>query len=489
VRFRSLVLLVVVVGVAAMAVRPSFDTDTWWHLRAGQWIVENRQVPTADPFSSTMRDHPWEYPGWLAQVVMLGFFRVGALSGLTAFSALLIGIAFLLLWPLLEGPLLLRASILLLAAATSAVYWAARPYIASFTLAAFFLWALEQTRRRARPRAVWLLPLAMALWVNLHGGFAIGFIFIVMYLGGAVLDLAAIAVRGRGTWSEAWHARRSEILSLCAVLLLCLAASAVNPHGLAVLAYPFKTVSIPVLQDFIQEWQPPDLRAAQLLPFMAMLLSIIVTLGLSRRAATATELVVVSGWTALALVAVRNVPIFALAAAPVIARHAAAVLPFREGRPGSGEPVEERRVLNALLGAALVLILIAWTAWQASPGRNAAHLHTQVPVAAVEAMRRVRPRGNLLNDYNWGGYVLWELYPAYPTFVDGRTDVFSDEIFEDYLRLWAAQPGWEAAIERWDIGVVLLPPQSPLVGALDAAGWEERHRDEQAVVLVRPGSG
>jgi len=489
VRFRSLVLVVVVVGVAAMAVRPSFDGDSWWHLRAGQWIVDNRQVPRVDPFSSTMSGRPWEYPGWLAQVVMLGFFRLGGLAGLTAFSALLIGAALFLLWPLLEGPLLLRAAVLLLAAAASAVYWAARPHLASFTLAALFLWTLEQRRRGTRRRAVWLLPPAMALWVNLHGGFAIGFILLSMYLGGALLDLAAIPVRGRGSWSGAWRSRRREIVSLGSVLLLCLAAGAINPHGPAILAYPFKTVSIPVLQDFIQEWKPPDLRAAQLLPFLVMLLSVIVALGFSRTAASVTDLITVAGWTALALVAVRHVPIFALAAAPVIARHGSAALSFREGGPPSGEPAEERRGLNAFLGAGLVLMLLAWTSLQVSPSRTASQLHEQVPVAAVASLRQVDPRGNLFNDYNWGGYILWELYPAYATFVDGRTDVFSPEVFEDYLRLWAAQPGWEAAIERWEIGVVLLPPRSPLVGALDAAGWQENYRDEQAVVLLRPGPG
>jgi hypothetical protein len=110
-------------------------------------------------------------------------------------------------------------------------------------------------------------------------------------------------------------------------------------------------------------------------------------------------------------------------------------------------------------------------------------------VAAVQAMRELSPNGNLFNDYNWGGYVLWELSPAYSTFVDGRTDVFTPEVFEDYLRLWAAQPGWEAAIERWNIAVVLLPPRSPLVAALREAGWEARFSDDQAVVLLRPRSG
>jgi hypothetical protein len=296
VRFRSLVLLVVVVGVAAMAVRPSFDTDTWWHLRAGQWIVENRQVPRIDPFSSTMRGSPWAYPGWLAQVVMLGFYRLGGLAGLTAFSAILVGVAFLFLWPLLEGPLLLRAAILLLAAATSAVYWAARPHIASFALAAFFLWALDQWRRGRRPRVIWLLPLAMALWVNLHGGFAIGFILLLMYLGAALVDLVAVPVRHRGTLGEGWRARRGEIATLAVVLLLCLAAGAVNPHGPAILAYPFRQFRCLSFRPISRSGCFPIFaRAAPSLPGHAAVLDRCARP--SRTAATTTELFTpAAGW-------------------------------------------------------------------------------------------------------------------------------------------------------------------------------------------------
>jgi hypothetical protein len=482
------VLLVVVVGVAAMAVRPAFDTDTWWHLRAGQWIVEHRQVPRVDPFSSTMRGSPWTYPGWLAQVVMLEFYRVGGLVGLTAFSAILVGVAFLFLWPLLEGPLLLRAALLLLAAATSAVYWAARPHLASFALAAIFYWALERRRRDSKSRAIWLLPLAMALWVNLHGGFAIGVILLLMVLGGALVDLFAAPARHFGTWSEAWHLRRGEIGTHFAVLLLCLAASTANPHGPAILAYPFKTVSIPVLQAYIQEWQSPDFRTPQLLPFLAMLLLLIVALGLSRKSTATAEWITTAGWTGLALIAVRNIPVFALVAAPVMARHISAALQPEGGAAMAGKPDPERRGLNTALGAGLLMILLAWVALQASPGRNRAQLEAQVPVDAVAAMRQVKPNGILFNDYNWGGYLLWELYPGYAPFVDGRTDVYSSAVFEDYLVLWAARAGWERVLERWDIGVVLLPPQSPLVAALDGVGWEERFRDDQAVILVRPGT-
>jgi hypothetical protein len=120
-------------------------------------------------------------PGWLAEVVMLGFYRLGGLQGLTLFTAILVAAALVFLWRLLEGALLLRAAVLLLAAATSAVYWAARPHVATFTLAAFFLWALERRRTGTHPRTIWLLPLGMALWTNAHGGFIAGFVLILMF--------------------------------------------------------------------------------------------------------------------------------------------------------------------------------------------------------------------------------------------------------------------------------------------------------------------
>jgi hypothetical protein len=489
VSFRKLVLLVVLVGVAAMAVRPSFDTDTWWHLRAAQWIVDNGALPISDPFSSTMRGSPWAYPGWLAQLALLASFRLGGLTGLTLFSAILVGVALAFLWPLLEGPLLLRAGVLLLSAATSAIYWAARPHIVSFALAAYFLWALEMWRRGSRPRFVWTLPLATALWVNVHGGFAIGFILLLMYLAGVIFDGVADALRHRGTWAAAWEARRRSLATLAAVIGLCLAAGALNPHGPAILAYPFKTVSIPILQTYIQEWQPPDLQSPQLMPFLAMLLLLIVVLGLSRLPGQSAELITATGWTALALLAVRNIPVFALVAALPIARHAAGALPTPEAGAGTNLKRKERRWLNAALGSVLLLALLFWIGAQTSGQRNRAHLESQVPVGAVAALRDIRPRGHLLNDYDWGGYVLWELYPDYASFVDGRTDVFAPEVLEDYIRLWTAGPGWEAAMERWDIGTVLLPPGSPLVAELVRLGWDELFRDSRAVVLLRPEPG
>ena len=163
-----------------MAVRVSVDTDTWWHLRAGSWIVENRQILRSDPFSLTRQGQPWIYPGWLSQVVIFYLYQGFGFAGLNILTGVMVVLAFLAIWQLLEGPLLLRSAIILIAATVSGVYWSARPQIFSFALAGLTLFLLE---RSARGRRKWLfaLPPLMAIWSNIHGGFVIGFILMVCY--------------------------------------------------------------------------------------------------------------------------------------------------------------------------------------------------------------------------------------------------------------------------------------------------------------------
>jgi hypothetical protein len=96
-KFERLVAAIAFVGVAAMAVRVSADGDTFWHLRAGEWIVEHRQALDADPFSLTRNGQPWEYPGWLAEVVLYGAYEVLGYAGLNLLTAGSVVLAFALL--------------------------------------------------------------------------------------------------------------------------------------------------------------------------------------------------------------------------------------------------------------------------------------------------------------------------------------------------------------------------------------------------------
>ncbi|HEY69308.1 MAG TPA: hypothetical protein G4O08_01865 [Anaerolineae bacterium] len=487
--FRRFILILTLLAILIMAARVSVDTDTWWHLRAGSWMVENGSILRTDPFSLTRQGQDWIYPGWLAQVALFGVYQAMGYAGLNLFTALMVVLALSLLWPAMDGPPLMKAFVLVLAATASGVYWAARPHILSFVFSAAFLLILEHVQR-GRLRLLWVLPPLMALWVNVHGGFAFGFMFLVLVLAGEVVDLLIDIGPRKRRLAEAWQARKSIILGLVLVGLGCALACMLNPHGPQMLLYPFKTVSIGVLREYIQEWQSPDFHQLELQPFLLMLFLSMGALALSPRRKTAAEMLLLFVLAAMSLVAARNIAQFALIGAIVLARHVHAVLdPLLSDLP-KGKQVPERlartiNILLLLLAAALAVIKIASVS---TVEINQQAIDDRHPTQAVAYLQDHLPEGPLLNSYNWGGYVVWELYPDYLSFVDGRTDLFDDEILNDYLRVWRTDPYWEGVLERWDIRLTLLEPEAPLNDALLNRGWQQLYADEQAVVLAWDGS-
>jgi hypothetical protein len=108
-----------------------------------------------------------------------------------------------------------------------------------------------------------------------------------------------------------------------------------------------------------------------------------------------------------------------------------------------------------------------------------------LPVEAVAYIEDQEPQGELFNSYNWGGYIVWALYPEYPSFVDGRTDLFDDALLNDYLSAWRAEPGWEQFLANWNIHLVLIEPEAPLVNSLSDSNWDILYQDDQAVLLAK----
>jgi hypothetical protein len=90
-------------AVFTMAVRPSLDSDTWWHLRAGQWIVDNRAIPQTDPFSYTRLGASWRYPGWLVEIPMYLIYKVTGPAGLNLWTAFMVTLAFVLIYQIISG--------------------------------------------------------------------------------------------------------------------------------------------------------------------------------------------------------------------------------------------------------------------------------------------------------------------------------------------------------------------------------------------------
>lgn len=493
--FKQTVIAITFLAVFAMALRISIDTDTWWQLRAGQDIVQSGTVPKVDSYSFTRDGERWLYPSaaWLSEVQIYAIASAFGLGALNVWVAVLVTVAFAFIYTSLSGGVFLRAFITVLAAATAAVYWAARPYMWSFVFTALFLWILEQERWGKRRRLL-VLPLVMLVWVNSHPGFAVGFILLAIYFVDRVLswlDTRWMPRQGLGVKRKdlraAWDAwgQRYALAAVGMVLAAC-----VNPAGPAMLRYPFDTVSIGVLRDLIQEWQSPDFHQPNVLPFAVLLLATLAVLALSRKRIAAADLLLVLVFGGMSLLAGRNIALFALTAPIVLTRHAAPLAAemnkkFNLSKPSKQKPFKGQGALHAAMLAVLLIAVVYKGSLVLPTAAVQRAIEPHVPHGAVEYIKAHNPPGAIFNSYNWGGYLIWNTRER-PVFVDGRTDLYGDELLGEWLSIVSADEGWQQKLERWNVRLVLLEPSWALTKVLPGAGWKLLYQDDLSVLYSKP---
>jgi hypothetical protein len=483
---RRLMSVIAFVSIFAVATNPSADSDTWWHLRSGMWMLAHRQIMTADAFSWTRAGQPWIDHSWLSEVGMAMLWKGFGFAGLNLAVAALVTLAFLFVYLQCEGGVYLRALVLQLAAFSVGLYWSARPQIASLALASAFAYILSLFRWRGRDR-LWALPALMVLWVNLHAGFAVGLLLIALTLAGQVVSRAAGA---RGPGVLGWPG----IARLAAAGLACVAVVPLNPFGARMLSYPFETVSIGALRALVEEWMSPNFHMLSAQPFVWLLIATLAALGLGRKRIDLTDFVLLSAFLYAALLAARNIPLFALIAPPVLTRHAAAAAGEvkRPGpqSPGTRLPPAASRPGQAVVNWLLLLVVVVVAGDKiAVPLRlsvNEAAIATLMPVRAAEYIRSTRPPGELFNSYNWGGYLAWTLYPAYRVYIDGRTDLYGEAFILRYLRLVAGQEDPAATLDGEGVRLVVIETGSALAGELRRTPrWRQAYADALASVFER----
>jgi len=490
------------VAIFAMAVRAPADTDTWWHLQAGRVTWESGHILQTDIFSHTRQGQPWVNHSWLSQVILYLLFQHFHYFGLGLFQALIVTLAFVFVYRQMEGDVFTRAFIIILAAAASAVVWIARPQLLSFLLTAVLSYLLYLYKWRGVNR-LWLIPLLFVLWVNLHAGYALGFIVLVGFVLGEVLNhfLAWLSPPE----GEAQNEQECSIVSwrglelVLIVSLLSFLCLLLNPNTTRMWVYYLDTVRIGVLQDFIQEWRSPDFHPLYTQPFIWLLLATLAAIGLSGRRVDGNDLALVAGFTYASLLAGRNIGPFALVTAPVLSRHAHAAIArwlaaarargwLRPQRRTGQPPTKGLALANWLI---LALVLVAAGVKAYFPLRtelNVEHERNKLPADAIEWIQEQRPTGPMFNSYNWGGYLIWKLWPDYLVFVDGRTDLFGDELLNQYLQVHFARPGFQEVLDEHGVNFVLTEADGFTANflALDEA-WMLAYTDHVAAIYVRGG--
>ena len=460
----------------AMALRVAVDNDLWWHLRLGQHILDYGEPLYLDHFSFT-RDGNLHYNhSALAQVVIVIVWNLTGLAGMSLFTALMALTAMFFVYRSSTGNVYMRGFMLVLAVATAASFWSPRPQMFSFLLAAFLLWRLHRYRRGLGDGLRWLL-LLMWLWGNAHGGYIIGYFLIGAIVMGELLN--TIAASGH-TVMQPRAIRKLVIVSLASVPLLV-----INPLGTRIYTVPWQTLFLPELRRYIEEWQPLDLGQPIAWVFLLLLALVIVAARASRRRLDFCEVFLIGGTAVMALTAVRNLSIFAIAALPIATFHLDEILrrkgwtiPHREFETPS------RLALNILfigLVAAGVLLYVRHIV--AEDVVNDA-MSNRLPVSAIEYLNDMALEGNMFNSYNWGGYLMFYA-PQHPVFIDGRTDLYAG-FLNDYYRIATAASGWKTELDKWQISFAIIETESGLSQALaNAPGWSTAYQDALASIYIR----
>jgi hypothetical protein len=475
-----------------LSVRLLGDAGIGWHIRTGQQILATHSVPHVDPFSSTMAGKPWFAWEWLYDVVVGELEEKLSLNGVVWFTAIVIAAVFASTFRLLVARrthICIVLALVLLALSSSMIHFLARPHVLSWLFTLAWFWILDTSERdcSADSRRLWRLPPMMLLWVNIHGGWLVGFVLL------GIFGLAAL-----WTWFRTKENRLEDSLQKIAavkrarklawVTLLSAVASFGNPYGWKLHSHIYAYLSNRFLMDHIDEFQSPNFHLIAQRCFLALLLITLAALALRGR-----ELRMSHGLTVLfavyaGLYASRNIPVSALLLVMVTG-------PLLSSKTSSNRFLDRMRAMEWKMRGhfwpALAILFTLYIA--ASRGRldstllmNAHFDPHRMPADAVNYIVNHDVKGPVLSPDYWGGYLIYRLYPKEQVALDDRHDLYGEAFFKSYLNLIHAEPGWDDFLRQHQASCIVVPKQSALATVLgENHNWRTIYSDSIAIVFTK----
>jgi hypothetical protein len=450
------------------------DPDMWWHLKMGEIIWTTHHIPTIDLFSYTARHHTWIPHEWLSQLTIFTAYRAGGYSGLMAWLCILSAVLLVAGYALCSsysGNSKVAFLGVLVIWLFATVGFAVRPQMIGYVLLIVELLLLHLGRTR-NPRWFWTLPPLFALWVNCHGSFFIGMVIAVL-----TYAVSFIGFQAGSLISAKWDPARRKSLAWC--LALSVAALFMNPVGMSQILYPIDTMlHQPIGLSQVQEWQPLQVTDARAVPLLLLFLCIFLLVLVRRSELQLQELVFLVMGTWLALSHQRMLFVFGILIAPILSRLLSDLWENYDAE-------RDRPLLNAIfIAVSLVVGVLAFPSQRVL----ARQVEAANPVKAVNFLKEHHVGGHMLNEYVYGGYLIWAA-PEYPVFVDGRADVFEwTGVLSDFGKWATLESNPRELLEKYRVDFCLMSREAPMARVLPLIGWKPIYSDDLSVIFTRPRS-
>jgi len=514
---RRTVFCAVLVVVLLMSMTLEGADDLWWHLKAGENIVQTGKIPREDAFSFTAPGRPWIYHSWLAGIILYGVHRFAGLGGLIVLRAILMAASLMISWVAARrrgvGPGL--ASMLVLAACFQFQTLAlTRPFLFSFVLFSITYLLLQQTLERPAPPAaasgsrfgaekwfLWggggrliLLPCLAVLWANLHASFVVALLAIGAF---GAAEMVSVAVQGGGrpyvrTLLSGESGARFR--ALLAAGVVSLGAAMITPYGPGSLLYPFRLLTEVKLTAQVLEWQAMPLTASFAVFWELMCITILALAysaylcgrgaGLRRNAGQfCADALLVVGFGLLAARSMRNLAWLLLLVPPVLGYHVVAARHAFLGDRTRDEADRRQGRMYVFASYTLCAVLFLYRVGGSDFGLSVSE--ERVPVRACDYLARAHLGDRFFNEYAWGGYLIWRFWPERRVFIDGRCDVYGDSVMGETLTVLRGQKGWEAILRKYAVDGLLIRYRSRDSRHFFRSGdWHCVYWDDMALVAV-----
>jgi hypothetical protein len=495
--------LLVAMSGGALSTRLLGDASIGWHVRNGEQMLSTHAITRTDPFSVTMGGQTWYAWEWLYDVGIARIHRAVGLNGVVYVTALIIALTFALTLRLClrrGSDLAVTALVLALSLGASMIHLFARPHVLSWLFTVIWFQVLDSSESIEDRQQLWYLPALMLLWVNLHGGFVVGFVLLAMY----VLSDTILYYRSREAEERRGLTARLRILGW--VTGLSFLASLINPYGYQLHVHVYRYLSSRWLMNHIDEFLSPNFHGVAQQCFVVILLVTIVALVFLRSKPPLAQLFVMLFATYSGLYASRSLPVSSLLLTLIVAPFWTQAI--ADARSNENLSLRLRAFLSRWhsltvrirdvelgfrghlwpVGAVLVGVLACTQHGRigARQWMNARFDPGHLPVQAAEVIAQRGIHDPIFCPDSWGGYLIYRLFPQNKVFVDDRHDFYGEEFLKDYLKAIRLAPEWDKFLNEKRVNWVLLPAGSSLSNMLqETPRWHLVYRDGTSELLER----